>query len=252
MKSLPRVIRPGRLVATEGVVKIPDAPPPTPIVPEESILPDDTEPDLPVAGSSPQDILGGNAAERATDVSQKILQRARNEREEILEQARTDAQRLREEARQEAYQQVLQEKSEEIRGSLLEVNYLLEELQQQHRSFLEEYEKGLLSIALDITKKILGTSIPEHEELMLPLVKDAVNTVKNASWIDVRISERLPHLVEMLKLEYAQYQGPGTVEITATDVPKDTCIINTPEGIIDATASVQIENLRTQLERNHG
>lgn len=94
--------------------------------------------------------------------------------------------------------------------------------------------------------KILNTAIPEHEELMIPLVKEAVSSVKNAEWIDVQISERLPHLVELLKTEFAQCKNPGHIEITAINAPQDTCIINTSDGAIDATASVQIFPIRSE------
>ena len=258
MRSLPKVIRPGRFISVKEVVQIPDAPL-GPVL--ETVLTDvptvssDTGMDeMSKASAAPcpqsQDSIEKNAAEAANDISRKILQRARGEREEILNQAHMEAQQIRQGAREEAYQCALEEKRAEITECIAEVEQLLDELQSRQRDFLKEYEAGLFSLSLDITQKILNTAIPEHEELMIPLVKEAVSSVKNAEWIDVQISERLPHLVELLKTEFAQCKNPGHIEITAINAPQDTCIINTSDGAIDATASVQIENLRARFEKN--
>lgn len=251
MRSLPKIIKPGRLISSDAVVKIPDASPPTPlpIVPQMFVKGEELQQQTEPAFERLQNILGEGAVERANDVAQKILQRARTEREEILEKAQTDAQRIREEAHKAAYQQALNEKYLEISSCLSEVDQLMSMLQEQQQSFLKQYEEGLLSLALDITKKVLGTSIHEHEELMLPLVKDAVSSVKNADWISVQISERLPNLIELLRKELVQRQDLSHVELTATDLPEDGCVISTPDGIIDATASVQLENLKAQFEK---
>jgi len=257
---LPKILKPGNLIATQEVVQIPDvAPPPPPVVPVEEPLEEEQEiaqetvqqeQEPPAALQEQWKALSEKAIERANDASQKILQRAREEREALLEQAQKDAQRIRQEAQQAGYQQALEEKQTYIGNCLSEVEELMNELKQQLGSFLKQYEDGLFSLCLDITKKVLGTTIAEHEELMLPLIKDAVATVRNADWIGVQVSEKLPRLVQMLKSELAQRQDFGPLEVTTADIPADSCIINTPDGIVDASVCVQLENLKTQLEKS--
>jgi len=257
---LPKIIKPGRLVPSDGVVKIPDAPSPPVPLPEEPLPgePQTGENQLPGQEAEQQqeepaakfqNMLEESAVERANDVAQKILQRTRTEREEILGRAQAEAQRIREEAYRAAYQQALDEKNQEINSCLSEVNQLMVDLKEQQQSFLKQYEEGILTLALNITKKVLGTSIRAHEELMLPLVKDAVSSVKNADWINVQISERLPGLIAQLRKELAQRQDLDKVELTIRDIPEDSCIVTTPDGIIDASVSVQLENLQAQFER---
>ena len=250
MRSLRKIIRPGSIIPLDEVVKIPDAPAisQTNAVAEEAQAEDPQ--DQTSSYVSPLNVLSDNTVERANEISQKILQRARTERESILEQAQADAQRIREEAGREAYCKVLEDKQNEIDSCLSELERLMNELQEQQRSFLKQYEEGLHILALDITKKVLGTSIREHEELMLPLIKNAIASVKNADWISIQISERLPQLVEQLKKELAHRQDLGRVEVAASDLPEDSCIISVSEGVVDASVSVQLENLRAQFEKD--
>lgn len=252
---MPKIIKPVWIVPSKEVVKIPDAAP-TPSSPappmlseqaeEEEACEENAEPAL----VNPKDILLEETVERANDVAQKIIQYARAEREELLEQARADAQRIREEAGREAYRQVLEEKEKEIAASLTKVDGLLDDLKQQQSSFLKQYEDGICSLVLDIAKKVLCASIQEHKELMIPLVKEAVNSLKNADWISVQVSERLLDVVGALREEFARCPGYEHVEVTAADIPQDSCIINTPDGMVDASVSVQMENLKTQLEKS--
>lgn len=241
-----KIIKPGNVISSDSVVKIPDATPPPIVQPPEAQ--EQEQEFTPVLKT--QKILDNSAKNRADELSAKILQRARDEREMILEQARTEAQRIREEARQSAYQQVLEEKHQQISDCLSEVERLMNDLQKQQQNFLKQYEDGIFSLALDIAKKILGATIKEHEELMIPLVKEAVASVKDADWISVEISEKLPHLIEKLKSELAKYQNFERIEVHAAVLPEDGCIIHTPNGIVDASVSVQLENLKAEFEKS--
>lgn len=247
MNSLPKIIKPAKLVASEEVVRIPDAPTVQPVAAEEPVPEIITE----EVGAKGRSILEEDAAERANDVGRKILQAARAERERMLEQAREEAGQIREQARQEAYQQALGEKRDEIAACLGQTQRLLDELQQEQEEFLLQYEKGLSGLALEIAEKVIGTSIREDTGLMAALVREAVSSVKNADWIGVQVSDRLPGLVEKLQQELSARQDLlHPVEVTASSLPEGSCIIHTPDGIVDASVSVQLDNLRSLFRQS--
>lgn len=250
---MPKVIKPKDLRPSEKIVQIPDAPDA-----EGDVLLELSEQggelsegeDLSATGTQLRDVMTRAAEAKANDVSQKILQNTRSERERILKQAQDEAQRIREEAKrlqaeaqETAYEEVLEKKHREIDECIQGVNALLEELQQQQQSFLRQYEEGLFAVSLDIVRKVLGTSIPQHEELMIPLVREAVSTVKNASWISVQVSNRLPGLIETLKKELAAWQGVQQLEVSGADLPEDGCVVHTSYGVVDASVSEQLQNL---------
>ncbi len=84
---------------------------------------------------------------------------------------------------------------------------------------------------------------------MVPLVREAVSTVKNADWISVEVSDQLPGLVEKLKQEFAAWKS---IQVSGIGLPVDGCFVNTPDGVVEASASVQLENLKILFEKSTG
>ncbi|MCI8351768.1 MAG: hypothetical protein HFJ86_11495 [Oscillospiraceae bacterium] len=254
MRSLPKVIKPGGAHPSDEVYRIPDfssQPFSEPGEEEEAAsTAQETEEEREAQFLLRMHIMEERTRSHAEEVAQKILQNANNERNQILEQAQSDAGRLRREARDEAYQTAYEEHKAEIQGCLRQVDGLMEQLQQDHRNFTIQYEQGLTDLALDIAEKVMDESIAEHRELMIPLVNKAVSTVKNAEWISVEVSSQLPGLVEELKKEMAKRQGSVVPEILGADLSPGGCIVHTPQGIIDASVSSQMEKLREILEEN--
>ena len=249
---MPKILRSGSLIASDRVVPIPDAPAPPPEPPSEAALPSEAgeAPTEVEAEEQSRQILEDRTIERVQEVSQKILQSARQEREKLFEQARAEAESIREEAASSARQQVLAEKRASIESCLQEVERLMTALQSQQQSFLMQYEEGLFSLAMEIARKVVGAAIEKDASLMQALVREAVATVKNADWIGVEVSSHLSGLAESLRQELAGGQKTGMVEVTAADLPPDGCVIHTPDGIVDASVSVQLQNLQAIFEKS--
>lgn len=262
MRSLPKVIKPGRQVPSDEVYRIPDDTPPPPPAAEGSGEGENDVEDTASVFESPEEqerkreeqirqrekFLEEQARAKAEEISQRILQSAKAERERMMEQAQADSGRIREEARQAAYETVYREKKQAIESRLGELDRLMEQLQRDQREFLAQYEEGLSGLALEIAQKLLDESILKHQELMKPLVNKAVSSVKNSEWISVQVSDRLPGLAEELKKELAGRPGMPPVDVLAGDLPPGSCMVHTPEGIVDASVSTQLENLRGIFE----
>lgn len=263
---MPKVIKPARLVASDEVYRVPDsAPPPPPQEPEEGeegALPQEAVPETAPEEESLEErerrweeerkkrekFLETQARLKADEAARQILLGAESERERILAEAEIEAAGLREEAKRAAYEAVYQEKKQTIEGRLSELDRLMGQLQADQGEFLRQYEEGLSGLALEIAQKLLDESILQHKELMKPLVQKAVSTVKNAEWISVQVSDRLPGLAEELKAELAGRPGFPPVDVLAADVAPGSCVVHTPEGVVDASVPVQLENLKGLFE----
>ena len=257
MRSLPKVIKLAELV--DEVFQIPDSAPPPPPAPQDDPPPGEEpqeevrEPqrDLEAEEQAARDRierLTREAKEQAEEMAQKVLQSAKNERAKLLDQAQADAGRLREEARQAGYQEVLQQKGQEIESRLAELDRLMEQLQKDQDRFLRQYEEGLSALSLEIARKVLDEAIAEHSGLMRPLVQKAVSSVKNAEWISVEVSARLPGLVEELKKELAKRPDLPRLDVSAAELPPGGCVVHTPEGILDASVDTQLGNLASLFQ----
>ena len=88
------------------------------------------------------------------------------------------------------------------------------------------------------------TKIEEDDKMLEKLVLQTVSEVKNTAWLDVEISEKLITVIDYIRDELDKSGGKGRVTVTPKACPKDTCRVNTEEGTIVSTVTVQAENLR--------
>lgn len=276
---MPKVIKQGGVSPSEEVYKIPDkAPDPPPKPPKPAAEPQDgePEPETEETGSEEKEAekekgpdledlereieekenaarkrlerLTREAKEQAEAMSQKILQSAKSESNRIMEQAQADVGRIREDAYRKGREEGLTEKRVEIEGKLRELDQLMELLSQEQEAFLRQYQEGLTALSLEIAQKVLDDAVMADDTLMRPLVKKAVASVKNAEWISVEVSSKLPGLVEGLKKELAGRSDLIRVDVQGSDLPPGGCRVHTPEGMVDASVSTQLGNLKSLFD----
>lgn len=256
MRSLPKVLKLAGMTPSDEVYHIPDS---GPHPPPQSLTgdPPEGEPRENDPGQMLRELeaeeeaarqriqrLTREAKEQAEETAQKVLQGAKNERVKMMDQAQADAARIREEARQSGYSDALAQKQGEIDGKLAELDRLMARLQEDQTAFLRQYEEGLAALSLEIAQKVLDEAVMADGTLMRPLVQKAVSSVKNAEWISVEVSSRLPGLVEELKKELAKRPDLPRLDVSAADMPPGGCRVQTPEGVVDASVSTQLGNLK--------
>lgn len=265
MRSLPKVIKPGRQIPSDEIYRIPDTGPRPPAAADSP--PGEAPEEEPAAAPAPPDPaktleereaesrrrierMTREAKEQAEETAQRVLQSAGAERARLLEQAQAEAGRIREEARQQAYQDTLRQKEGEITARLGELDRLMDQLRRDQDDFLRQYQEGLFALSLEIAQKVLDEAVMADAALMRPLVQKAVASVKNAEWISVQVSSRLPGLVEALKKDLAGRPDLPRTDVEAAELPPGGCVVQTPEGIIDASVDTQLNNLAALAENS--
>lgn len=247
-----KIIKQDRVVRTDKVFVVPDgiAPAADGLEEEADALADRTDALEEADMSEEKDALPVKDQKQYIDeISRKILQSAGAEREKLLDQAREDAEHIREQAKQEGYREAFGEMKARVEQCLTGVNELLDRLQSQQAEYFAQYERQLSLLAVDIAEKTLNKSVGEHEDEMKSLIAQAVSSIRNVDWISVEVSDRLPGLVRWLESELGAQNGARRCEVNARDLPPGACVIYTPEGVVDASVSVQLENLRNLFSR---
>lgn len=237
-----RVIKSLWVSQSDHVVKIPDAKP-LAFVSEDG--------SGPAGGLSPE--AYGAIVEQARDegrlFASQIVQQATQEKEAILSQAQRDAELLRLQAWQEGIQQGLDEKREEIENCITEVCMQVASLCADHEGYMQEYEHELKGFAVDIAEKVLTIKIGADSLILEKLVAQAVRSVRGADWISVEVSDKLPELVEHLERELAHKDfGSTRVEVAGVDLPPGDVVLQTSEGVVDASVSTQLRSLREMFQ----
>ena len=202
--------------------------------------------------------------------AEQIIADARQRAEEILDQARLEAelkaQELFETSRQSGLEagraeglaqgaaQAIQEgrraqqrQAEELAG---EFDRFLERagaaLDRQMDDNLEE----LRDLAIAIAEKVVCVSLKSSSEVICRMIQTAIDKRKRREWAHIYIAEcdakHLSRVPASLMTALSALSDRVRI-IPMADDEAGTCIIETPDEIVDASAATQMNNIRTLL-----
>lgn len=172
-----------------------------------------------------------------------IIAQANAEREKILNEASVTAQQLRTDAYNEGAKNGFEDKKTLLENLALYISHSIEEIKKERNQFFEEYAKQLKHLSIEICEKIISHKIEEDDMVMYGVIKDALRYVRDTKWVKAEVSAELSGYVDSLEKEL-QAQGQNVEFIFTQNISKDTCILNTSNGLVDATISEQLKNLR--------
>ncbi len=203
--------------------------------------------------------------------SDLILQQAKRQAEEILDAADKKARELaqeiaekaesegREKGYEEGYQQgqnqglidasnaVNEDMKREAREFREELQSSLEHFEEKQEFLLKENLDNLTNLALDVAEKVINISLTKSKDIVSKMIINAAEECRNKEWAKVYISNEDKEIAMNLEKELirALNQISENVRVVVMDdEPSGTCIIETPDQIIDASADVQLENIK--------
>jgi len=173
--------------------------------------------------------------------------------QEIIESAKVQAQMIYAEARESGYKlgQMLGEQSvqERTEAMLSELSELIRSIQMQKDKLVMENEAKITGLALSIAKNILQTEL-ESDDRLKGIFRTAVEEIRDQEWIKLTVSDRqLSFATENADELKAMVRDARHIEIVGQkDAPLGTCIVETRQGIVDASANVQLDRIREAFE----
>lgn len=175
-----------------------------------------------------------------------IIAQANAEKDRILSEAGVKAQQITAEAYNEGSYNGFKEKTALLDNLALYISHSIEEIKREKNQFFEEYAKELKHLSIEICEKVISQKIEDDDMIMYGVIKDAVRYARETKWIKADVSSKLSGYIDSLEKEL-QESGQSVEFILSESVHKDTCILNTSDGVIVATLSEQIKNLRDFL-----
>lgn len=189
---------------------------------------------------------------------EKLLWRARADAFKIVEEAERfykimvrnaeeKAKSNLNEAKEIGYAEGFQKGKEEadilMREKLSELSELISVIERQKEEILQKYEESLKDLALSVAKRVIETELQSGDEAFLSLYKNAVQEIGKQEWIKLTVSENEEKFAtsnsELLR---SMVKGAKSIKIiTLEDASIGTCIVETPQGIIDSSAETQLE-----------
>lgn len=144
----------------------------------------------------------------------------------------------------------MREEAAEFRESLLAD---LESFRKTQDAILDRYLDDLTTLALDVAEKVVTVSLRSSKDVVASMIVNAAESCRNKEWAKVYISNDDKAIAVNLEKELidALSQISKNVKVVIMDEePTGTCIIETPDQRIDASADVQMENIRKLVEEN--
>ena len=200
-----------------------------------------------------------------------ILKRAREEAEELLANARAAAKAEQEEIRmgardegyREGYAQGIgkamedaQRDKEAVAARMeKEVQAFLEKADMAREEVLLQARDELLDLCIAVAEKVVRVSLKSSSEVIVRMIQTATERLKRQEWVHIYISGCDTKGVAQISPALTTALGALSQHVKIIPMGDDeggTCIVETPEEIVDASVSTQMSNIRDILRDQMG
>lgn len=211
--------------------------------------------------------------ERALSVAQaqadELIRNAQAKAEHIIEQAKQAAEaevaRIHQQASEEGYSQgyaegqrkgqqeasaamhkAAQESVEAVQRFLTQANNMRDEK-------IDKLSGELLDVAVTVAEKVIHVSLKSSEEIIKRMIVAATEKLKRREWVQIYVADCDVKGVAQSdpSLSAALSSLSDHIKIVPMrDAESGTCIVEMPDEIIDASASTQLENIRSVIHEN--
>ncbi len=119
------------------------------------------------------------------------------------------------------------------------------------RAYVLQAEDEIAAIAMDIADKVLPQHFIDVPQIILPLIRKALLKVKDQPEVIIRVSPDDYDLVLLARSEFQTIlEGSSAVLEVRSDehLGPGACILETPNGNVDARVATQLEIIRQAVQ----
>ena len=179
-----------------------------------------------------------------------LLLASQEKAQSIVAQAKNEAQRLYEQARRTGSQEGREEAKRELLPSLVAFGHAGQSLIVFEEQLVARYTPQIVRLAIEIAEKIIGRALEADPQIVASVLERAKREVADAKqmriWLHPAdhkvLAETCPELIKI-----GSETGRTIEVVTADDVSRGGCRLETEMGLVDATLPTQIEEIRRQL-----
>lgn len=211
--------------------------------------------------------------ERALSMAQaqadELIRNAQAKAEHIIEQAKQAAEaevaRIHQQASEEGYNQGYaegQRKGQQeasaamhkaAQDSVEAVQRFLTQANNMRDEKIDKLSGELLDVAVTVAEKVIHVSLKSSEEIIKRMIVAATEKLKRREWVQIYVADCDVKGVAQSdpSLSAALSSLSDHIKIVPMrDAESGTCIVEMPDEIIDASASTQLENIRSVIHEN--
>ncbi|MBN7773770.1 FliH/SctL family protein [Clostridium aminobutyricum] len=203
-----------------------------------------------------------NAAAEALDIKKRAVldaERILEEKIRVAEAAASEKgygegfEKGQNEGYLEAAQATNRQMIEEAKAFKEELLQSLQEFEVRKKQLLEEYLNDLTDLAIVAAEKIIKISLKSSKDIISKIIVAAAEDCRNKDWAKVYISnddKALTLNLEKGLIDALRQISPNIKVVVMEDEPTGTCIIETPDQIIDASVDVQLDAIKQIVNDN--
>ena len=242
---------------------------------------------LDAAEFSPEDTMGAESADELTAIlensadfkgspypsisksaavsAENILQEARARAEKLLADASQEVTRMNvlsaeeaeklklraaEEGKQQGVADAKQQMVEQLQKTTERCNALLEAATSEARQIVLGADNQIVELVLAITRKIIYDELEERPEVILGIVRAALERVRDQNHINIHVSLDDYESILQARNELQSIVGSEqTLTVTAdTVLTRGGCMIETSFGTVEAGVDTQLDSIRRALQ----
>ena len=196
-----------------------------------------------------------------------MKQMTQAECDRILRETNEEAEKIRTQAREEGYKEGhdkgfedghkegIDSAKKELKETIANANQKAEKTIQDARNATADYfiraENDIAEILIMAIEKILPQHFIDVPKDILPVLREAINHVRDQKEIKVHVEPNSYDLVLVARNEFQSMLTDGTavLEIVSDDALKPgDCVIETPNGGVDARLSTQLEIMKNAIQ----
>lgn len=166
----------------------------------------------------------------------------------LISRAQEEAISIKEIAAKEGHKMGIEAAKEDIKT----LKTAIEEFFTYKDTVYKEVSNGILDISIEIAKKIINTELETNEQVLLNIINNVlVNNAKGENRIIIKVmSEDVENVKDNLPELLSNTQFEAKIIVVADDsIQQGGAIIETNNGIIDATIKTQLEIIEEALKK---
>ena len=204
---------------------------------------------------------------QAEKQAQEILDKAQAEAEKIVADTKKEAKELLNKVQKEGYdvgykdgkEKGIKDGREKIEDELAKIvkqtnekaRKTLQDAKEQTADYFIEAEDDIAKVVMMAVEKILPQHFLDAPQVILPVVREAINHVRDQKEIIIHVEPYSYDLVLMARPEFKSMltDGTATIEVVSDEALKPgDCVIETPNGGVDARLSTQLDLLKRAVK----
>ena len=146
-------------------------------------------------------------------------------------------------------EQIKEEQHQIILDANAKAENTIKQAQEEALDYVTKAENTIAEIVMDVADKVIPQHFIDVPQLVLPLVQNAIEKVKDQPSVKIRVAPEVYELVLMARTEFlAKMEGKAELEIVSDEtLTVGDCVLESPNGTIDAKLSTQLESVKQSI-----